>query len=142
MTINSEPIDNQIAPTLAPSQHEQPVVDQIAQRAGATLDVLESLSQELEEQGGLPLSELDFRLPSDFLLSIVVPVFNEEATICRVVGGLMALPIPIEVIIVDDGSTDGTCAILTQLNRQYPQLQIIFQETNQGKGAALRRVSR
>ena len=73
------------------------------------------------------------------MLSVVVPVFNEQQTICRVIGRLFALPLPLEVIVVDDGSTDETCAMLTELNRKYPALVVLFQETNRGKGAAVRR---
>ena len=105
-------------------------------RAKSTLEQLEMLQDEFHAAEG---DVLDFELPAGFLLSIVVPAYNEEKTINRVISTLFNLPIPMEVIAVDDGSTDQTCAILTRLNDEYPELKVAFQEKNQGKGAALRK---
>ena len=132
--------NDQLASRPTPDIREDPVNETI-QRATDTLDELDALQQELERDEGRILSkdETCFELPSDFVLSIVVPIYNERRTINRVIASLFALPIPVEVIAVDDGSTDGTCALLTHLNHEYPNLKVVFQETNQGKGAALRR---
>ncbi len=73
----------------------------------------------------------------DYLLSIVIPVYNEEATVARVVSRVAALPLNSELVIVDDCSTDGTRAILERV-KGLPQVQVIFKEKNAGKGAALR----
>jgi len=73
----------------------------------------------------------------DYLLSIVIPVYNEEATVARVVSRVAALPLNSELVIVDDCSTDGTRAILERVV-DLPQIQVIFKEKNAGKGAALR----
>jgi glycosyltransferase involved in cell wall biosynthesis len=70
-------------------------------------------------------------------VSIVVPVFNEESTVQRVVEGLLQLPLDAEVIVVDDASTDGTGEVLRSLGEQ-PGLHIISKPINQGKGAAVR----
>lgn len=113
--------------------------DRAEARTLKTLDFIETLTHQFDEEIGLPVTPLNFEIPNDFLLSAVIPVFNEQQTICRVVGSLLALPLPIEIIVVDDGSTDDTCAVLTQLNRKHPTLRVLFQETNLGKGAALRR---
>jgi glycosyltransferase involved in cell wall biosynthesis len=72
------------------------------------------------------------------MLSIVIPVYNEEATIRELVGRVQAQVLDKEVIIVDDGSTDGTRAILQELEKD-PQIRVFYQARNQGKGAALRR---
>jgi len=70
-------------------------------------------------------------------LSIVIPCYNEKDTIQKIVERVNASPLDKEIIIVDDGSTDGTREILaTQIAHQVDR--IIFHEHNQGKGAALR----
>jgi glycosyltransferase involved in cell wall biosynthesis len=77
-----------------------------------------------------------YDLPDRFLLSVVVPVYNEVDTIAGVVDRIRATDVPCEVVIVDDGSTDGTRQLLDQW-RDQSDLNIIFHEHNQGKGAAL-----
>jgi glycosyltransferase involved in cell wall biosynthesis len=74
----------------------------------------------------------------DPLLSVVMPVYNERATIEEIIGRVLSVPIRIQLIVVDDGSKDGTRDILTALQAKRP-FTLIFQEKNQGKGAALRR---
>jgi len=77
------------------------------------------------------------RLPDNFLLSVIVPVYNEAATIHEVVRRLRGTGIPSEIILVDDGSTDGTFQALQQIDN-HDDLSILRLETNQGKGAALK----
>jgi len=72
-------------------------------------------------------------------LSVVMPCYNEKATIREIVGQVLAQPFDIELLIVDDCSRDGTREILEDLGKQYPQIRVFLQERNQGKGAALRR---
>jgi glycosyltransferase involved in cell wall biosynthesis len=72
-------------------------------------------------------------------LSVVMPVYNERATLREVVGRVLAVPLEIELICVDDGSNDGSPQILSDLEKQYPQMRIFLQPRNMGKGAALRR---
>src|SRR5919106_2978055 len=74
----------------------------------------------------------------DPLLSVVMPAYNEEATIEEMIRRVVAVSIRTELIIVDDGSTDGTRAILARLAAELP-VKVIFQPVNAGKGAALRR---
>ena len=69
-------------------------------------------------------------------LSVVIPVYNEAATIREILERVRAVEIPKEVIVVDDGSTDGTREILRALS--LPDVQVAFHDRNQGKGAALR----
>jgi len=75
---------------------------------------------------------------SDPLLSVVMPAFNEKATIEEILRRVAAVSIRTQVIVVDDCSTDGTREILTRLQ---PELgfTLLLQERNMGKGAALRR---
>jgi glycosyltransferase involved in cell wall biosynthesis len=71
-------------------------------------------------------------------LSIVMPCFNEERTVREIVGRVLAQRYEKELIIVDDGSTDGTRAILQGLAMVHPEIRLVFQPKNAGKGAALR----
>jgi glycosyltransferase involved in cell wall biosynthesis len=77
------------------------------------------------------------RLPPDFLLSVVIPVYNEAKTVGQLVGRVRATGIPCEVIIVNDGSTDGTNEVLERLAGP-PWLKVFTHASNRGKGAALR----
>lgn len=74
----------------------------------------------------------------DPLLSVVMPVYNEFGTVEEMVRRVLAVPLRIELIVVDDGSTDGTRDLLGALAREL-RFKLILQERNQGKGAALRR---
>lgn len=74
-------------------------------------------------------------------LSIIIPVYNEKKTIEEILRRLMAVKIPgvsREVIIVDDGSKDGTREILAKIKGRYPRFKIYYHSKNQGKGAAVR----
>lgn len=76
---------------------------------------------------------------STMKLSVVMPVYNEQATVREVVSRVLAVPLEIELICVDDSSTDGSREILTELQAAHPQIQVLFQPKNMGKGSALRR---
>jgi glycosyltransferase involved in cell wall biosynthesis len=71
-------------------------------------------------------------------LSIVIPVYNEEATVAELIARVQAVDFPKEIIVVDDRSTDGTGARLSELQKRYDNLLVFLQPRNQGKGAALR----
>ena len=74
----------------------------------------------------------------DPLLSVVMPVYNERGTIQEIIRRVLAVPLRIELIVVDDGSNDGTRDILAELANELP-FKLILQTANAGKGAALRR---
>ncbi len=76
-------------------------------------------------------------LPPETLLSVVVPVYNEEATIDEILRRITEIPIPKEVLVVNDGSTDGTATRL-QKWQGHPQVRALEHARNRGKGAALR----
>ncbi len=71
------------------------------------------------------------------LLSIVIPAFNERATIRDVLERVRATPWPKQIIVVDDGSTDGTAEVLTA-EAQRGDIEVIAHPRNLGKGAAMR----
>jgi glycosyltransferase involved in cell wall biosynthesis len=70
-------------------------------------------------------------------LSVVIPVYNEEATLAEIVEVVRGVPIEKEIILVDDCSSDGTHDIL-QGYEGAVDIQVLYHEVNQGKGAALR----
>lgn len=70
-------------------------------------------------------------------VSVVVPVYNEVQTIEEIISCVQAVPLEKEIIIVDDGSTDGTRPRLEELSREK-DVKVLYHERNQGKGAALR----
>ena len=74
---------------------------------------------------------------SDPLLSVVMPVFNERDTVELIIDRVLAVPLRLELIVIDDGSTDGTRERLTtlQLNRKF---KLIVNDRNMGKGFSIR----
>ncbi len=78
------------------------------------------------------------RVPPDPLLSVVMPVFNERDTIEEIIRRVLAVKLRIELIVVDDRSTDGTTEILERLQRERGFV-LLRQPRNRGKGSALRR---
>jgi glycosyltransferase involved in cell wall biosynthesis len=69
-------------------------------------------------------------------ISVIIPAYNEIHTIREIIGRVQATGIPDEIVIVDDGSTDGTREILREYNGTGP-VKVVFHERNQGKGAAV-----
>lgn len=72
-------------------------------------------------------------------LSVLIPVYNEERTIAEILGRVLALgPIVHEIIVVDDGSKDGTAAIVRKAAETEPKIRFHASPKNQGKTAAIR----
>jgi len=71
-------------------------------------------------------------------LSVVVPAYNEEATIAGVIRNLISVPHLLEIVVVDDGSSDHTYDIASTLAQQYSEVRVLRQHRNAGKTAALK----
>lgn len=78
-----------------------------------------------------------FQLPEEFVLSVIVPVFNEDATVASVVPRLRQTGIPMQIILVNDGSRDGSKGVLETIAGE-PGIVVCHHEVNRGKGAAIR----
>jgi glycosyltransferase involved in cell wall biosynthesis len=75
----------------------------------------------------------------DYLLSVVMPVYNEARTIEEIIERVRDVEIPKEIVLVDDGSTDGTRELLEEkIEGRFPDVKVIYHERNRGKGAAVR----
>ncbi len=70
-------------------------------------------------------------------LSVVIPVYNEIETLDQIVAAVRAVPVTKEIILVDDGSSDGSRDLLAKLE-DLPDVRVLYHERNQGKGAAIR----
>jgi len=84
-------------------------------------------------EGGRPASPSAVARP---LLSVLIPVFNEKATVLEVLERVLKVPLDLEVVVVDDGSTDGTRELLQGVTD--PRVRVHYHERNQGKGMAVR----
>jgi len=75
-------------------------------------------------------------------LSIVIPAYNEERRLPKTLSAIRSFlkkkPFAYEVVVVSDGSTDGTVPLMRRLKRRYPYLRVIENEANRGKGAVVR----
>lgn len=71
-------------------------------------------------------------------LSVIIPCFNECSTILPLLARVRNVDLPKEIIVVDDGSSDGTREILSSLNGDASDLRVLFHDRNRGKGAAVR----
>ena len=84
-----------------------------------------------------------FVIPDDFLLSVVIPVYNEEKTLASLVKAVAAVPIRKQILLVDDASKDQSRAVMQEIATSFEtdpnnQITLLHHERNRGKGAALR----
>ncbi len=116
-----------------PREHADELLAELARRPDQRVYVLHRLL------GDGPCRQLGiYPLPADFKLSVVIPVYNERTFIEEIVNRVQAVPIPKEIIIVDDGSSDGTREILRALGHSMENVRVVLHAVNQGKGAAVR----
>jgi glycosyltransferase involved in cell wall biosynthesis len=130
-------IESPLATPSLPGVAESAPPSETIAHAKSLLDRAEVLTRLLADDDGYEPAELEFEVPFRFKLSVVVPVYNEERTIARVLARVKALPVETEIIVVNDCSTDGTKQILDDL--AFPlRLEVLHKPMNEGKGAALR----
>ena len=114
--------------------NSSPVVDRSSEQIDELLRLAEEANAEFASD---EFHVTDIDVPTGFLLSVVVPVYNEVDSIRTIVGKIKALAVDTEIIIVDDGSTDGTQKVLQDL-ATLPNVHVVLKRQNEGKGAALR----
>lgn len=88
-----------------------------------------------------PTGEMTNQLPTRYTLTLVVPCYNEELTINHCIERVLALRseyLNLEIIIVDDCSTDNSLKVAHALEDEHPEIKVLHHTVNQGKGAALR----
>ena len=76
--------------------------------------------------------------PKAPLLSVIVPLYNEAATVLPALERVLAVPVPKQVIVVDDASTDGSGDLVRDFAAGHPEVELLRHEANRGKGAAIR----
>ncbi len=135
------PNDAVLAPPLSSSVSPAPTTEKTSQetlrRVEETLDRIGQLSELLDFDPAYQIEPLDFELPAGFTLSVVIPVYNEQATLRSILSRVTRIPIPKEIILIDDCSTDGTREILQSLEHVHG-FHVVYKPQNEGKGAALR----
>ena len=128
------------SPVERPARSSEPNAEfdsDLAERIARGLRELEQLAAQLNAIDRYDGDVARLEYPPGFCLSIVVPVYNERATIRQIIARLWALDVPKEILVVDDGSRDGTRDELARL-AEIPSLRLFLKAKNEGKGAALR----
>lgn len=112
----------QTKPTRAPRVQSTDQFGAVARRMEQSMNAAERLLDQAD------VTEVE--------LTVVIPVYNEPVTVVEIVNRVRALPISKQIIVVDDGSTDGTSQTLQKLS-QLPEVVLLTHTVNRGKGAAL-----
>ena len=122
---------------VSPAPTTETTSQETLRRVEETLDRIGQLSELLDFDPAYQIEPLDFELPAGFTLSVVIPVYNEQATLRSILSRVTRIPIPKEIILIDDCSTDGTREILQSLEHVHG-FHVVYKPQNEGKGAALR----
>lgn len=125
------PADREVNVSPPPAGDGEPIVEPRGREVGRFEEAERLLGSHVCAQLGI------YPLPDGFRLSVVIPVYNEMGTLAEVVQRIRECGLPTEIIVVDDGSTDGGRELLESW-RDQPDLKLALHQTNQGKGAALR----
>jgi len=114
---------------------DAPAIDLLLEQAAANPEKRDALLRQLLGEQACRLLGL-YPIPERFKVSVVIPVYNERQWVRELVQRVQNVPIPKEIILVDDCSTDGTRDILKELEAEG--CKVVLQPKNQGKGAVLR----
>jgi len=96
--------------------------------------------EKLSPNTSLPGNGRGLMIPPEFKLSVLMPVYNEARTIREIVERVRGVNLKKEIIIVDDGSSDGTVEVLkSEIEDKVTDVRVFYSVRNQGKGAAVRR---
>lgn len=125
---------NQVTASTAPLRSDDPSASRLSER-WFSAGYVEKMQRFLGPNACRRLAI--FALPSDFILSVIVPVYNECATVGDVLKRLRLTGLPLEIILVDDGSNDGSSDILDRCAASG-DVVLIRHPHNRGKGAAIR----
>lgn len=115
-----------------------PRMKQILQNLGSGETLLAKVPAPLARAGHLLMGSIKSNADIDPCLTVVMPVYNEAATVAEVIGVVLAQRPVMELVVVDDASTDGTGEVLKKLANSDPRLRLVTHSVNQGKGIALR----
>ena len=89
--------------------------------------------------GGMSQRYARLKGPQDYVLSVLIPVYNEEATLLELLQRVREVEIKKEIILVDDGSKDGTRDLMkNEIEGKFPDVKVFYHDVNKGKGAAIR----
>lgn len=120
-----------------PGSSTSVAVEDPVRHAAEALDQIRNLCELVDTELAYDIATPDFFVPDSFLLSVVMPVYNEKNTLGEILARVAKIPLRKELILVDDCSTDGTQDLLTSL-ALASDVHVICKAQNEGKGAALR----
>ena len=131
------PVSFRTGTASSPGTSADATTDAGRRRDMANLQAIEQLQKVLKDDTEYRVPDFSYTLPANFVLSVVIPVFNERSTIVQLLARVHALPLPLQIIVVDDCSTDGTSEVLRWF-AGLPEFRVLCLPDNVGKGAALR----
>ncbi|HXI26647.1 MAG TPA: glycosyltransferase family 2 protein [Pyrinomonadaceae bacterium] len=140
-----EPTDNGTGPVVAAILYERGAVSlsdavEISGLSAARFSEIINSVERFSPNTVLAATGRGIVIPPEFKLSVLMPVYNEARTIKEIIERVREVNLNKEIIVVDDGSSDGTVAVLkSEIEGKVPDVRVFYSPRNQGKGAAVRR---